>query len=295
MKLTYYRDTQPNFGDEINALLWDRLLPADFLDDDSRDLFLGIGSIIFDSYPATSHKHVIGSGYGAYTDPPDLKDGTWNVVWVRGPLTAQTLGLDGNAAITDAAVLLRALRLSPPARTSGAAFMPHYESIGRGNWQTVCDRAGVTYLDPTRDPVELIGQIQSASVLITEAMHGAIVADALRTPFIAVTPTHRSHRFKWGDWAQSVGLELNAVPPILSSTTDAYVHMTGMWGEGRAARLLRGRAMTPIADFMADRAAARFRKLIASHPYQLSTDARISSLTDQSLDRLDAFVRSHQR
>lgn len=297
MKLTFYRGPEPNFGDELNTLIWDRLLPPGFLDDDPRDLFVGIGSIIWDIYPAEARKHVIGSGYGGYTDAPDVTDGSWTIAWVRGPLTAQKLGLDPALAITDAAVLLRAIDLPPPAPGVGAAFMPHFESVARGNWQQVCEMAGVTYLDPRRDPLELIAQIRGASVLVTEAMHGAIVADALRTPFVAVTPTHPSHRFKWQDWAQSVGINLKPVPSMPSSVLEGYVKLTGMQGQGKRSRsLFNNRTMAPAKALIIRQAARRLRAIARDDTaFQMSADSVITSLTDRSLAALDRFVadRNH--
>lgn len=293
MKLTFYRGPQPNFGDELNAFLWDRLLPQGFLDDDPADLFIGIGSIIWDSYAPQARKHVMGSGYGGYTPPPDMSDGTWNVAWVRGPLTARKLGLDPSSAITDAAVLLRAIDLPDPSPRTGPAFMPHFESVARGNWQQVCKRAGVTYLDPRDDPLTLIAQIRSASLLVTEAMHGAIVADALRTPFIPVTPTHSSHRYKWEDWARSVELSLDPVGTMSSSLLESYVRITGMRGQGARSRaLFANPALSPVQGMMIRRAAGRLRRITQEVPPKLSSDAVINRATERSLEALDRFVAS---
>jgi hypothetical protein len=88
MKLIYFRGHVPNFGDELNPYLWDRLLPPGLLDEDESELFLGIGSILFDTYPAGPRKYVMGSGYAGYTGLPPVHDGSWDVVFVRGPRTA---------------------------------------------------------------------------------------------------------------------------------------------------------------------------------------------------------------
>ena len=129
LKLTFYRSGLPNFGDELNDWIWPRLLGTDFFDDDATDLFVGIGSIIWNTFAPTSRKIVVGSGYAAYTEAPDMHDGSWDVRFVRGPRTAHVLGLPPETAITDSAVLVRALRL-PPARNVGrTCFMPHHDSL----------------------------------------------------------------------------------------------------------------------------------------------------------------------
>jgi hypothetical protein len=88
-------------------------------------------------------KHVAGSGYGGYSAPPDVRDGNWNILWLRGPVTAQRLGVDPGLAICDAAILLRAIELPAPCPAStGIAFMPHFESAARGDWARSAPRPG---------------------------------------------------------------------------------------------------------------------------------------------------------
>lgn len=291
MKLTYFRGAEPNFGDQLNATMWDQLLPQDFLDDNEADLFLGIGSILWDDLPTKPIKHVMGSGYGGYTGAPNVKDGSWNVVWVRGPLTAAHLGLDPQLAITDAAVLVRTIQLPDPEPNLGAAFMPHFESVARGNWNEVCQLAGVTYLDPRADPVKLISQIRGASLVITEAMHGAIIADALRTPFVAVNPTYPSHRAKWDDWAQSVGIDLRRIDLPSSSLTDSYVKLTGLQGLGNRSRsITQSPLLSPVTTLMHHRAARMLQHIVKNVEPQQSSDATIERVTAQCLEALHNFV-----
>jgi succinoglycan biosynthesis protein ExoV len=292
MKLTYFRHDPPNFGDELNDGLWRHLLPEGFLDADETELFFGAGSILR-TYPGTGMKHVAGSGYGGYSALPDIRDGTWNFLWVRGPLTAARLGLDPARAICDAAILLRETPLPPPEEGIGAAFMPHFESAARGDWAEVCARAGLAYLDPRDDPARLVARIRGARVVVTEAMHGAIVADALRTPWVPVLPFHPTHRMKWEDWAASLGLALRRerLPP--SNLREAYVLATGLQGKGaRSARLAQGRAVAPLNEALRDRAARRLIELAERTEPQLSADDAIGRATTRCREALDRFVRS---
>lgn len=296
MKLTYFRGDEPNFGDELNATMWRSLLPPDFLDEDDSELFLGIGSILWDYHPPNKIKHVMGSGYGGYTPPPNVKDGSWTIAWLRGPLTAARLGVDARLAITDAAILVRATPLPAPAAGVGAAFMPHFESTARGNWAEVCRLAGVTYLDPRDDPQRLIAQIRGASVLVTEAMHGAIVADALRTPFIAITPAHPMNRAKWLDWAQSVQLDLRRTDLAASSLREAYVKVTGLRGQGARSRaLFDSPLLAPLQRSVVHRAASKLQRIAERTEPQLSADATMEQLTSRCLEALHRFVTTRSQ
>ncbi|MBF9030324.1 pyruvyl transferase [Rhodobacterales bacterium HKCCE3408] len=290
MKLTYFRGDPPNFGDEINGILWPHLLPPGFLDDDEDELFLGAGSILYDFYPSGSLKNVMGSGFGGYTDPPDISGPDWNVVWVRGPLTAARLGLDPSLAICDAAILLREIPLPPPEPGISAAFMPHFDSVARGDWGAVCRLAGVTYLDPRDDPARLIACLRGADLVVTEAMHGAIIADALRTPWVPVLPFHAAHRMKWLDWAQSLDIDLQPARLSPSTLLEAYTFATGLRGRGRSARLLRSRMSRPVNTAMRHRAAHRLRWLVEAADPQLSSDAAINRATSRCLEAIDGFV-----
>ena len=68
------------------------------------------------------------------------------------------------------------------------AFMPHFESAERGAWVEAAAEAGIELIDPRGDPAAIIAAIGRCRVLLSEAMHGVIVADALRVPWIAVQP-----------------------------------------------------------------------------------------------------------
>lgn len=291
MKLTYFQGNPPNFGDELNATMWSHLLPADFLNDDESELFLGIGSILWDYLPKSPRKFVAGSGFGGYTSPPDIHDGSWTVLWVRGPLTAQKLGLNKNLAITDSAVLLRHTPLPPPAENIGVAFMPHFESVERGAWAEVCKVAGITFLDPRAPVEELLAKILGARLVITEAMHGAIVSDALRRPWIGVAPFHNVHREKWNDWAMSLDINLRSQLVPSSNLRESWTVHTGLLSQGKRSRvILENIAVKPINTAMAYRAATALSHLAERVEPQMSSDVAINKATELSLERLHSFV-----
>lgn len=294
MKLTYFEGDPPNFGDELNAWIWDALLPPGFLDNDADTLFLGIGSIIQDVYPANANKVVVGSGFaGAYSALPDVNDGTWDFRFVRGPETCRKLGIDPGLAITDAAVLLRAVDLPDPATGIGVAFIPHYESVERGNWQAVCDLAGVHFIDPTRPSRDVLAELRGADLVICEAMHGAIVSDAMRTPWIGVQTMHHVHRGKWFDWAASLGIDYRPQTLAPSNGREFWAYHTGRWGSGPRARAVFGsRAFAPVDFAIRYASAASLRKLAKAEP-QLSSDLAIETATQKAVAAVDGLVRDY--
>lgn len=296
MKLTYFRGNVPNFGDELNRFMWQELLPVGFLDDSEDDLFLGIGSILWDDFPKPQKKHVIGSGFGGYTAIPDVHDGKWNIVWVRGPRTARALGIDEKMAITDSAILLRAIELPPPVSGIDIAFMPHFQSVERGNWRKVCSLAGIHFLDPRDPPEELIAKIRGARLVLTEAMHGAIVSDALRTPFIPFLPIQPSHRAKWDDWADSLGIELHRHLLRSSTAAELYISKKGADGSGPVSSFLMSNPIAKIFDEALTRRAAQHLRYVAENAVPiLSHDSRISSATDRCHSALHKFVTATRR
>lgn len=202
MRIYYYHDSYGNFGDELNQWLWPRMLPRGF-DSSDNALLLGIGTLIREEVPSEPVKVVLGAGIG-YGDLPRL-DESWRFYAVRGPRTAAALGLPGDLSMTDAAALLNVLE-TRNSRQDGVGFMPHHLSRGLFDWGRLCRRIGVTYLDPRAPVPRLLDTIKSLRLVLAEAMHGAIVADALRVPWIPVRAYPHINTFKWEDWTASLEL-----------------------------------------------------------------------------------------
>ncbi|MEH6481264.1 MULTISPECIES: polysaccharide pyruvyl transferase family protein [Pseudoalteromonas] len=288
MKLTFYKGDTPNFGDDLNNVMWDALVAPGFFDDNDDELFLGIGSILWDYLPKTPKKIVMGSGYGGYSGKPNLQDGSWDVAFVRGPRTAKALNLDPKLAITDAAILTRFMNLPAQTKKYKVSFMPHWESISRGNWQRVCEHAGINYIDPT-DPNVLasLQAIQQTELLITEAMHGAILADTLRVPWLALEPIFPLHRNKWFDWSESMSIDLkfNATPS--SSIKDLWSHKTGNRGLGKRSEQV-GNLFSFTDSYFIDRAAEKLVLLAKNHG-QMSNENIFIERSEMAIEKLSQY------
>lgn len=294
MILYQWRGSHPNFGDELNSLLWPRLLP-DFFDQNADRRFLGIGSILDDRHDRLAMKLVAGSGYGGYQAGVPL-DETWIVHWVRGPHTASHLGLPRSLGVGDPASLVPLAGLAPVRGGRQIGFMPHFESAIRGAWREVATLAGVTLIDPRDDPMAIIAAIGRCRVVVSEALHGIIVADALRVPWIAVRPLAPIHRPKWLDWAETLGLNV-AFHTLGPSTALERAHLSRLsrfhLGRGllhRHAARLRDIARRSYID----RAAETLRAIASAEP-ELSRDTLLDDAQSRMLEAIEALRRAPMR
>ncbi|MCJ8517474.1 succinoglycan biosynthesis protein ExoV [Pseudorhizobium tarimense] len=231
MKPYHWPSHHGNFGDDLNLWLWDALLPG-LREVREETLLVGVGTVLNPTLlPSGVHKLVIGSGYG-YGEPPDTNDTReWDIRCVRGPRTAQRLGLPPQMGIVDPAVMISDMAefLNLP-KLHKKTFVPHWESAEFGIWQSVCEPAGLTYLDPRGEAKSVIRHIAQSELIIAESMHGAILADAFRVPWVAVTTSSSINDFKWNDWATSVGVTYRPRFVPVSTRAEAIKKRTRFWG-----------------------------------------------------------------
>jgi succinoglycan biosynthesis protein ExoV len=222
MELYYYESRGGNFGDHLNTWLWEALYPGRW-DQDGPTRLAAIGTLLDGRMPAGKPWAVFGSGTGYSPPPPGiLGQADWERMCVRGPLTASALGLPEHAAASDGALLLRLLPEAQPVPESerdGIVFMPHHYAQLTGRWRDACERAGIDFICPRTDSRETVQRLRRARLVIADAMHAAIVADALRVPWVPVVSSPEINGFKWMDWTAS--LDLDYRPLRLAPSTPA--------------------------------------------------------------------------
>jgi hypothetical protein len=214
-----------NFGDDLNPWLWQRLLPGQ-LSASAENRLVGIGTLLNHELPE-GPKLIAGAGVGLGMLP--TVDDSWDILFVRGPKTADALGLPRELAITDPAYLIR--RFVQPARSrKGVVFMPHHLSALKADWRRVAEAAGLKYVDPTAPIPIVIEALRSATQVVTCSMHGAIVADALRTPWVRVKPYAHLNDFKWSDWAESVDVtvESHRLPALYDRSSASFARRAAL-------------------------------------------------------------------
>ncbi len=291
MILYHWSGQTRNFGDELNTILWPALLP-DFFDSDPSARFLGIGSVLDSRHEDARTKLVAGAGYGGY-EPPARLDRSWVIHWVRGPRTARMMGLDARLGLGDPASLLPMIGTQAAPDRSGIGFMPHFESMTRGHWPAAADAAGLTLIDPRADPGAILTAIGACRVLVSEALHGVIAADALRVPWIAVRPLAAEHRPKWLDWADSLDLRMAFRELSPSSLLEHTLRMPLATRRPIRSLLLLHEARLHAAgqDRLIARATRTLRR-IANEPPQLSDDSALERAQTRMRDRIEAIRRN---
>jgi succinoglycan biosynthesis protein ExoV len=281
MKLRYYKlpNGERNFGDELNPWLWEKLIPG-ILDEDASVAFVGIGSLINNGLPKRTRyarKIVIfGTGVGYGKEFPKL-DESYTIYCVRGLLSAQALGISEKLAITDGAVLIRQVFSNQAPKKYRFSYMPHYELAGQG-WKTVCQNLGFGYIDPRWSVEQVLSSISETEILLAEAMHGAIIADALRVPWLPITTNSSILAFKWQDWCSSIGVEYQPI------------RMKRLHHPKESLDILT--PFRTIRDWSCQKEAAQALKQAAlSRSPVLSKDSRIEMLTNQLEEKLQDFKK----
>lgn len=205
----YWHAGEPNFGDVLSPLIFDAALPGSprWASATFASKVVGLGSI---AHTITTGDLVVGCGSIDGTPAP-LPSRT-RVLAVRGPRTALALGLRGDVAFGDPG-LLAATGL-PPTRTDVApgriALIPHHAHAAAlaATLPTIDhDRDRVEVLDLHGDPQTVMDGIAAAEVVVSSALHGIIVAEALGKPAVwfEIGDPLLGGRFKFHDHQEAMG------------------------------------------------------------------------------------------
>ncbi|CDF80634.1 succinoglycan biosynthesis ketolase [Formosa agariphila KMM 3901] len=225
MNLCYFKGDIPNFGDDLNPYIFNHLMP-NYKTGNSNVYILFIGTILSEAFINDHNlgnkdlkKIVLGSGIRFINKVPQF-DYSWDFHFVRGPLSSACIQSSLKKEIkyiTDPGYLILKTPFYKQLKADkkyDISFMPHFRSLNQVNWKAICDELGYHFIDPSEPDVEKIMlQIKQSKCLMTEAMHGAIIADALRVPWLRFKCFSHLHEqnyvseFKWSDWLYSMGLK----------------------------------------------------------------------------------------
>ena len=201
MSLYFWTSEFKNFGDELNRLLWAEIFDERALDAADVEVW-GLGSLLGGTVRDSRKKLVLGSGSLGRATPVAAPG--WDVRWVRGPLTAQALGLPEALGIGDPAVLWTGLSDGVSSPSGPVAIAPHWRTWLDYDWPRVAEMAGLVAINPMQSVLEVARQLRSCRAVLAESLHAGIFADALGIPWAPVVLAHRFNEFKWRDWMLTI-------------------------------------------------------------------------------------------
>jgi succinoglycan biosynthesis protein ExoV len=212
------------------------------------------------------------------------------------------LNLPERYALTDGAYCLSFLE-QPAAPSNGSVvFMPHHKSEFDVDWRSLCSELNWTYASPTLTVEEGLATIRSARLVVTEAMHGAIVADIYRVPWVPIRYGFRSLDAKWDDWCHSVSLRYLPidVPPLLDARLSGRETMERM-GKKMLGSLGLGKPAwraTPVfrsGRKARERALNLLRRIPCSGETFLSSDPALERIKQRLSEQIERFRMEYER
>lgn len=250
MKVFYHQAAGGNVGDDLNAVLWQRLLP-DLQRLETAQWLVGVGTILDQRLNALAGRKIV-MGAGLRPNRSGHSD-SWNDVRfaaVRGKLTAQQLGLGRDVALCDPGFLVAkvwpkhaATRRS--ARSNRVGLVPHVYSEQWSSIAATATDAGLDVISPTLPLEAFLQRLGSCSRIYCESLHAAIFADALRIPWARVRISSHYYEgkgvaeFKWQDAFSVVDMPVaSAVPATLIPLRRAWLRPAQALAERRLVKLL---------------------------------------------------------
>ncbi|MDO6566326.1 polysaccharide pyruvyl transferase family protein [Alteromonas sp. 1_MG-2023] len=278
MYLHYFNSKSSNFGDALNPWFWKDIVGINF-DGDNDEIFIGIGTLLNDQNrflrPSEKRVHVFGTGAGYGNSVPKVGK-NWIVHGVRGPLTANAIGVEKSLVLSDPVIYLNRVINLHTDKKYKCSFMPHYQTMSK-ELQSVVESAGINYISPSLSTEEVIGEVNNSEKIICEAMHGAILAEALRVPWIPIATSEDILSFKWRDFCMSLDLNYNPMsfPRLWGVDTTNFVR--------KVVKIVKHKAFSK-----------RLIELEKSSSFVLSSDKKLDEMNDKFEDAIFSFKERFQ-
>jgi succinoglycan biosynthesis protein ExoV len=177
----------------FGGVTFNKYLVPGYITPFSRQILL-LGTGVDENFPLTHPAH------------------NWSVYAVRGPLSAQKLSLPPQKSVTDSAILLKGvLPPLPQQRPYPRTYLAEFQSIRhRHALEKICAEFNIQLVSLQSTMEKILEAIQQSECVITDSLHGAIVADTLRIPWIPTLPSQGGD-FPWRDWCASMDIPFSAI------------------------------------------------------------------------------------
>lgn len=223
-------NTYPNLGDELTPIILRRLYGVDALHASLDDAEIACGGSLLGWVGDRSPRdtpidplHIVGSGFMSIDDTIDDSPNTV-VHSVRGYLSKMKLGVHDTSSVTvgDPGLLVSKIaRELSGSTSSGGRFgvVLHHRHSGNDSVKRRFDHLSVDFIDIRTDDLDrFAAEIKSYDGIISQSLHGLIIADSLGIPnaWLELGPIHAGGAFKFLDYFSTVGREayrkLSGVP-----------------------------------------------------------------------------------
>ncbi|UOK41193.1 MULTISPECIES: polysaccharide pyruvyl transferase family protein [Flavobacterium] len=290
MKLIYYSCDRGNIGDELNVWLWPKIFGDKILEEGDDTAFLGIGSILLENSDYIeeaskySKKVVFGTGVRSVSERIEM-DNSWYVSFLRGPFSSLRLKQSTSDYITDGAYYVALLDKYETYRNTPKKYkisvIPYYRSMDKMDWKKLCGDLGWHLITPETMNVEhFIQEVAASEFVISEAMHGAILADVLRVPWKRLRfyshhyEGEKVSEFKWMDWLFSIEIYDNQYLEIPQKRKKWYRKLLKFYYEQKHLKKVKKRL-----------------SIHESVPFYLSSEARFTTIVSQLKAKKEELIR----
>lgn len=255
-----------NLGDELTSILLTEFfgVPNKLSPFDSAAL-LGAGSILgwtwaranVDSRVPDPKLSVVGSGF--MHPRLDAKELDFLKIYsVRGFLSRSVLpdGVAEGVSIGDPGLLVSRLAKDSPVKTTKYGIIPHISFFDRDSFRERFDALDLSvYIDfRTSDLKAVMREMQSCDVILSQSLHGLIIADSLGIPNVWIDhgALHPGAEFKFYDYFSSVGRDFEKVIARSEQISDKEITANAFVLPDRRLAGIQDNIIQAFASYFAD-------------------------------------------
>nr|MBP7323157.1 polysaccharide pyruvyl transferase family protein [Deltaproteobacteria bacterium] len=225
----YWWDSIVNFGDLITARLLESYGFTPIHCSPKRAQVVATGSVL-ERIPEEYQGVIIGSGLIHGESVRFFSRA--KILALRGELTRQRLGAPEEIILGDPGLLIARLSQDRQKKRFVLGLVPHYVDHRSSSIRQILknNRKEVCLIDPRRDPIKVVRDIDTCEFILSSSLHGLVCADALGIPSAWILLSDRviGSGFKFRDYYSALRMKKN--PTVISGyeSLSALIRQTSL-------------------------------------------------------------------